>query len=507
MSKRRKLKDNDKIVTIRPLAYYKMLIHILRFGNKARQHRNFKEVMGILIGHLEGEADQMGVKNVIVEDAVPISHGGSIEVAFAPEDYVSFSMVDAEYAERDPPMFSCGWYHSHPGLRIFFSATDINNQLGWQTPNSSAIGIVFDHTYLDNDENPGDLGFRTFRLDDPSKGSRSDYHEVKTIVEPPDNLEYYIKIMKLINYIHSKEPPILEINETLDPFGEINFPEKNQLLSKKPELKLTTIFSALQDGISNFLQLSVEPLISFFNNWSQAIIKKIMDNNLHIRSDLISIRDILSQGIDTLQNSFKFSLVEKLNEMDLYIDDRFEDFDKNSEKIKELTSLMKNQLIEQIDKLFEEKIKDLIDQKIEILDKSAKKLTEIDNKNIKTSENIKTQISSFETITENIISIEKTTLDSLKDSKVKIFETFKLRTDSILNRFTEFGNKNTIFSDEIETSISMLENSKKSLHNKISILETENQSLKKQNEQLKNDHKDLESENEDLLKKINKFGE
>ncbi len=484
-----------------------MLIHILRFGNKAREHRNFKEVMGILVGHLEGEANQMGVKNVIVEDAVPISHGGLIEVAFAPEDYGSFSIVDAEIAEKDPPMFSCGWYHSHPGLRIFFSAIDINNQLTWQTPNPSAIGIVFDHTYLDDDENPGDLGFRTFRLDDPSKGSRSDYHEVKTIVEPPDNLEYYIKIMKLINYIHSKEPPILEINETLDPFGEIIFPEKNQLLSKKPELKLTTIFSALQEGISKFLQLSIEPLISFLNNWSQAIIKKIMDNNLQIRSDLVSIKDILSQGIDTLQKSFKFSLVEKLNELDLYIDDRFEDFDKNSEKINDLTNLMKKQLIEQIDKLFEEKIKDLVEEKIEILDKSAKKLTEIDNKNITNSENINTQLFSLETIAEKINSVEKSTLDSLKDSKVKIFETFKLRSDSILNIFTELGNKTKILSNEFETSISMLENSKKTLHDKISLLETENQSLKKQNEQLKNDHKDLESQNKDLLKKINEFGE
>ena len=153
-----------------------MLIHVLRYGNKARDPRDYREVMGILIGRLEGEADHRGIRNVIIEEAVPISHGGSIEVSFAPEDYVTFSMVDVEYAERDPPLFSCGWYHSHPGLGIFFSGTDINNQLGWQTPNPSAIGIVFDHTHL---ENPGDLGFRTFRLDDPSKGSRSGYHEVE----------------------------------------------------------------------------------------------------------------------------------------------------------------------------------------------------------------------------------------------------------------------------------------------------------------------------------------
>ena len=112
------------------------------------------------------------------------------------------------------------------------------NQLGWQTPNPSAIGIVFDHTFL---ENPGDSGFRTFRLDDPSKGQKSDYYEVETIVEPPDSIDYYIKMMELINCIHSKEPPILEINETPDLFGEIFFPSKSELLAAKPELKLKEI--------------------------------------------------------------------------------------------------------------------------------------------------------------------------------------------------------------------------------------------------------------------------
>ena len=64
-----------------------MLIHVLRFGNKARDPRDFREVMGMLIGHLEGSADQRGVQNVIIEDAVPISHGGSIEVDFSASDY------------------------------------------------------------------------------------------------------------------------------------------------------------------------------------------------------------------------------------------------------------------------------------------------------------------------------------------------------------------------------------------------------------------------------------
>ena len=41
-----------------------------------------------------------------------------------------------------------GWFHSHPGLGVFFSYIDLINQLGFQQNNSEFIGLVFDHTLL-----------------------------------------------------------------------------------------------------------------------------------------------------------------------------------------------------------------------------------------------------------------------------------------------------------------------------------------------------------------------
>ena len=311
------LKDKT-IVTIKPAAYYKMLVHVLRFGSKTRDRRQYKEVMGMLIGHLEGEE---AIKNVIIEDAVPVSHGGSIEVQFAPADYISFAVIDEQFAEKN--WFTVGWYHSHPNLKIFFSGTDIKNQMGWQTPNPSAIGIVFDHTYL---EKEGDLGFRTFRLDEPTKPG-TNYHEVKTIVEPPDNLNYYIKIMELINSIHTREPPILELNETPDLFGDISIPYPNELMAERPELQLEELLTAFQSGISEFLVSSIKPLMTYLNAWSQNVIEKVIQNNLEMRGSLVSLKDILSEKIANLQNSFKFALTSKLNDLDVYIYDRFEGFD------------------------------------------------------------------------------------------------------------------------------------------------------------------------------------
>lgn len=468
MSKRSKNKDVDKVVKIKSIAYYKMLIHVLRFGNKARDPKDYREVMGMLIGHLEGDADQRGIQNVIVEDAVPVSHGGSIEVNFAPQDYVAFAKVDENFAEKN--WWTVGWYHSHPGLGIFFSGTDINNQLGWQTPNPSAIGIVFDHTFL---ETLGDLGFRTFRLNDPSKGSKSDYHEVETIVEPPDNIEYYFKIMDLINSIHSKEPPILEINESSDPFGEIYFPDQNQILSKKPELNLPNILSSLQDGISKFIQLSIEPLIEFLNSWSQNTIKSVIDNNVQMRKDLISLKDIMTQGINNLKNTFKLTFKDKLNEVEIYVDDRLDDFDKEHEALIAIFTQLKTEFNDLIDNLFQEKIKNTINKVLEDFDSELKILSEIDQNNVKNSENLDNLQNSLDNLSQKAKSIENLTIDEIGKVHEKFKGNFIEKIDNIKTNLIEINKQGTELCTELDELLIDLKSSKDSIQDKIKSLEKE----------------------------------
>ena len=41
--------DNSKVI-IKPLAYYKMLVHVLRFGSKIKDPDNYHECMGVLLG-------------------------------------------------------------------------------------------------------------------------------------------------------------------------------------------------------------------------------------------------------------------------------------------------------------------------------------------------------------------------------------------------------------------------------------------------------------------------
>ncbi|MFX0104726.1 MAG: Mov34/MPN/PAD-1 family protein [Candidatus Hodarchaeota archaeon] len=481
-------------VIIKPNVYYKMLLHVLRFGNKARDRRQYRECMGILIGHLEGEPDKKGIRDVIIEDAVPISHGGAIEVAFKPEDYIAFSMVDSAYAEKG--WFSCGWYHSHPGLEIFFSSTDIRNQLGWQNElNPSAIGIVFDHTYL---ENPGDLGFRTFRLDNPSKGQMSGYHEVETTVEPPDSTEYYLKLIELINCVHSKEAPILEINEMPDLFGDIAFPSESQIFSKTPELDSTKIISTLKTGLSNLFDLTITPFIIFLNSWSDGIIKNTVENNLKMRKDIITIKENLSEGISNLQKDFKFTLKEKLNELDMYIDDRFEEFDSDQEIFKNSFNDIKNELGEQFNFLFEEKLKDILNNMFNQLNEHAIKLTEVNNRGLKSSENLDEQNTVLENLSKSLNSIEDVLLNKLKKKIEEMSGNFTKNANKFIGNFINLNKDSKSILSDLKAALILLESSKNPLKNKLDTKEIEIKTLQKNIAELK-------KHNQELLTKIEKI--
>lgn len=424
MSKKESL--NKKIIIKWP-AYVKMLKHVLRFGSNARDKSQYKEVMGMLIGEL---VDQPGIiKDVIIHDAVPISHGGKIEVAFNPQDYVSFSVVDAAYGEQG--WFTVGWYHSHPGLTCFFSATDIRNQLGWQTQNPSAMGIVWDHSRL-NDESE-DLGFDIFRLDDPSKGPMTDYHAIQWVVEPPDEISFYREgIIDVINNISKGEPPILEINEVPDVFGDLMIPGQSSMMAKEPELVYTEIMEYLTNGINNIADIFLQPLLKYLNEWAKGITQGIINKNVVMLTNIRGLKDNLSNAMSKLQSWFKFALNDQLRNIDIFIDDKFELNDEQQElmskKLKELTSDMNKT----ISGILDESLDTIIDDITNKIKDSFQKL-----ENSKNSEfDISGAMSSQKTIAENIQKAVKEGKTNLKDIE-----------SSILKEYTKIIDNKSILGD------------------------------------------------------------
>jgi proteasome lid subunit RPN8/RPN11/uncharacterized protein (UPF0335 family) len=487
---------DESTVIVKPLAYYKMLVHVLRFGSKARDFRQFSEVIGMLVGHLEGDGK---IKNVIVEDVVPISHGGSIEVKFTEEQLGAFGEIDLQiYNEHGMKnWFTVGWYHSHPGLNIFFSSTDVFNQLFWQDKNPSGVGLVFDHTYL---EREGDMGFRAFRLDDPSKSLNSEYHEVKAIVEPPKDKSFYSNVITLINNIQSNQPPLYELNETTDLFSEVFIPDQEQLEIRKPELHLQELLSSLKSGITSFLDLSMIPLITSLNEWSQRITNKTYYNNTQMRKDLVKLKQNLSDSLNDMQKTFNYTLQNNLSKLDDYISDTFDEFEEEQENIRKIYSNFKNQINLEKDTLFNEKLKFSVEQISFMFDNCQKLISQIDETNSNCIQILEKNTQMIESLSKIIMPSEKRITGKLDENKQKTIENFKKKIINLDNNISNLDKEAKKIMSNLKAAILVLEGSKDPIFNKIEKLESEKKNLHTTIKDLKTDKQELLSQIKDLKK-------
>jgi proteasome lid subunit RPN8/RPN11 len=469
-------KDVDSsVVKIKPDAYYKMILHVFRFGNKARNHSQCIEVMGVLIGHLE-EGEDKKFKNVIIEDVVPISHGSSVEVEFSINDYIFFEKANSMYLEKN--WFMVGWYHSHPDLfqhQIFFSPTDVKNQFGWQNElNPSGIALVFDHAYLDN---PDDPGFRALRLTNPTNVRDSSVHQVTAVVEPPDSLEYYFKIVELINCVHTKEPPIIEENETADMFGDVKVPELNQLQFKEPVIDQRKVIESFQLGIANFLDLSLTPLIDFLNSISTNISGEIESNNIEISTNLNQLKELINAGIDKIQRKYKDDLNAELFNAEGYVDDFLDQIDLYQGEIITILNELKEIIEEKVSTLFKEKFDGLKNDFSRDYDECHKKIIDF-NSNISVNlDNLEKIETSLNSLSDKITAIKETTLEKIKKMQKETSDVMSKKHNKALNILTDLSKKSQKFLTNLKVAVLILEGTKAPIFEKIDKLELEKKQL------------------------------
>ena len=237
---------------VKPKAYYKMLLHVLRFGADDLPKKQWKEVMGTLIGKVENN-------NPVVYDATPMTHGGRIEVEWSEEQYAAQSEVDAETAKQN--MFCVGWYHSHPGMTAFLSAADKKNHLFFQTVNPRAVAIVWDHQMLVDG-----IGFSAFRLSNIAAGVNSDFKPVPVEVETLKDNEIFKWITEVLNRVHRKDPFIEEKGEMADVFEAFDVEQVSSI--EVPESgDLKEFLKAISTKISN----SIVANLTTIRNMKEAI--------------------------------------------------------------------------------------------------------------------------------------------------------------------------------------------------------------------------------------------
>jgi len=469
-------KDVDSsVVKIKPLAYYKMVLHVLRFGNKARNHNQCIEVMGVLIGHHE-EGEEKKFKNVVIEDSVPISHGSSVEVEFSINDYIFFEKANSMYLEKN--WFMVGWYHSHPNLfqhKIFFSPTDVKNQFGWQNElNPSGIALVFDHAYLESSDDPG---FRALRLTNPTDIRSSNVHEVKAIVEPPNDVDYYFKLVELINGVYTNKPPIMEENETADIFGDVQVPELSQLRFKQPEIDQQKIIESVQIGLANFVDLSLSPLISYLNSIAKNISGEIENNNVEMRNNLSQLKNLVNAGINKIQRKYKDDLNSELFSAEGYVDDFLDQIDEYHDEIGKILREIKEFVQEKLKISFKEKFEALKNDFSKDYDEWNSKIMNLNGNLTKNLENLEILENSLNTLSDKIASIKDSTLDKIKKMQKETSDITSKKYGLMKNSISDLQKNSQKFVTNLKAAVLILEGTKAPIFEKIEKLESEKKEL------------------------------
>ncbi len=233
------IEEKGKVILSTRL-YEDMLLHGLSFANNQMASDKYKEVYSLVIGQLKRE-------DVIITEIVPIASGTDVEVEFQDEHYAKAAMIDAMAADRNQNEFIVGWFHTHPAIGLFLSPTDILNQLGYQSVNPKAIAIVFDFTHI----TPKHPGYAIFRLDDPSLGDLSPYHEVTWQIADASKTLYAKSISFFENFL-------ITINEIIFEHHQIQLSRLAELLGRS-ELVLSEI-------VPQLIEMRYLPAIRFDSN-------------------------------------------------------------------------------------------------------------------------------------------------------------------------------------------------------------------------------------------------
>jgi len=234
LSKDEKIKNLD--VVFSPSTFRDMILFSARFANKSIPEHEWKEVYGFLVGKIKRN-NRENKKYLYVAKLIPMIHGTRTEVYFTEQDYALSEKLLDKILELK--MFICGWFHTHPGLGLFLSETDIFNQLGFQSAFKDAIAAVYDFTKSDKNN----LGLKVYRLDNPDLGIASTYSEIPFEIEDKKDEKPLIFTRSLIDIsksVQEGEPLIKEAREVYVETGKLDNLFNDLIIGKSTQIDNTT---------------------------------------------------------------------------------------------------------------------------------------------------------------------------------------------------------------------------------------------------------------------------
>ena len=447
-----KNKSEKDIIFIKKEAFRNMLTHVLRFGSYALEKS--VEVMGICVGKYDSVEDK-----IIIENAVPITHGDKVEIGFDKDVYELFSQIGKKYSSD-----LIGYYHSHPSWGLYLSESDLKNLQYFQNEKFLyGFAIVFDHALMGKE---GNLGFEIYRLDDFSKTEK--YHTVPFEIEIPTTLEYFKWVQKFLEDFQKKTPILIkEINEFVEqvpgelqeiPISDETKPSEEEI-EKFPQMK--PIISSFQLGSEKFSEMFMDMITTQMGDWVDDITQGTSKGTEYISKAVNKMKEAISSGLVKVDNWFKKTLNDTANEfkntVSKYVDKRIEDNKGFTEDFSEA----KDNLINNLNTLINDNMKK-IDAELETLVSSAReKLEETKQINLQIEDLIK-NLQKFIISTDNQVNslaqdIEKKIETSIIPLQTNIDEKIgKLSTE--LQPFKEYNSEIKVLLEKLQKIITDFRN-------------------------------------------------
>ncbi|MFX1591619.1 MAG: hypothetical protein ACFFB6_02775 [Promethearchaeota archaeon] len=414
---------NGKIF-IKKEAFRNMITHVLRFGSEALEES--AEVLGICLGKYN-EVDN----RIIVENAIPITHGEKVEIGFNKEMYELFAQIEKKYSSR-----LIGYYHSHPSWGLYLSESDLGNIQYFQNEKfPQGFCIVFDHTLMNK---AGYLGFEIFRLDDYSITDK--YSSVSFEIEIPSTLEYFKWIQKFMEDFQRKNPILIkEINEIVEqipgdlqeiPTSEI--PEQiEEELMEYPEI--TSIISGFKQGSEKFSEVFMNTFKTQLGDWINDIERGSSQGTEYIGNTVNKMKEAVMSGLKKVSNWFKKTLDNTINEFEKsisnYVDTRIADHRQVTEEI----SVVKDNLVNNLNNLIEININKINSEIEDLVNSTTQKLEETTQINVRNEEVIKQLENYLNTINNQVNSFTQ----DIKEKQDTLIDPLRTSIDEKINKLTE----------------------------------------------------------------------
>jgi len=223
---------HEKPIILKAEAYKTIILYASRYANQNIPSSEWKEIYGVLIGWADNDF-------VYVERAEALTYGHATDVQLEPRHYIFIDEIQQKPEVEGKGFYVVGWFHSHPGLNLFFSYIDLLNQLGFQQNNPDFCGLVFDHTLLgkkkeeiikgeDGTEHSitkFETGFEIYRLNDVnmdinSPGFDVNYHKIDYIVDGLNKF-FFANVLVELSALYTSEKPLQAA------YGEVSTLESN----------------------------------------------------------------------------------------------------------------------------------------------------------------------------------------------------------------------------------------------------------------------------------------